>query len=497
MAGRMDSDKYCDVVVVGGGGSGLAAAIEAASHGGRVVLVEKNAELGGTTVWAVGSFSASRTEAQRRMGVVDTVEDHMEDMGRFAGELAERDNLPLRRLFAERSGETLEWLRGHGLVFLGPMEEPPHRRPRMYNVLPGSRAYIHRLGRVAAASGVDIRRRTTAVRLLITGARVCGVECEGPDGVLRLHASKGVVLAAGDFSASRELKERYIGSFASTVDAVNPSTTGAGIQLGLAAGGRVVNGDLALGPELRFVPPPGKGLLQRLPPVPVVALAMKTAAGLLPGRMMRRIIMGYATTYLAPSRTAFELGALLVNGDGRRFVDESVNPQDELPGQPDGIGWIVLDGRVAHALNTPPYHVSTAPGIAYAFLDDYRRNRKDLFHEAETIEGLAASMGVSAANLTASIAEVNTARGLAQGCRVRPFIALGPVRSLIVLTEGGLAIDEQCRVLGDDGPIGGLYAAGSNGQGGLILEGHGNHIGWAFVSGRTAGKAAMDDGSPA
>jgi hypothetical protein len=39
-------------------------------------------------------------------------------------------------------------------------------------------------------------------------------------------------------------------------------------------------------------------------------------------------------------------------------------------------------------------------------------------------------------------------------------------------------------------PIPGLFGAGSTGQGGLLLEGHGHHLGWAFVSGRIAGRNA-------
>jgi predicted oxidoreductase len=46
-------------------------------------------------------------------------------------------------------------------------------------------------------------------------------------------------------------------------------------------------------------------------------------------------------------------------------------------------------------------------------------------------------------------------------------------------------------VLGaQDQPIPGLYAAGSAGQGGLLLKGHGHHLIWAFTSGRLAGRAA-------
>ena len=57
--------------------------------------------------------------------------------------------------------------------------------------------------------------------------------------------------------------------------------------------------------------------------------------------------------------------------------------------------------------------------------------------------------------------------------------------------KGGLAVDHQHRVLGEgDRPIAGLYAAGPTGQGGMLLKGHGHHLGWAFASGRRAGKNA-------
>ncbi len=65
------------------------------------------------------------------------------------------------------------------------------------------------------------------------------------------------------------------------------------------------------------------------------------------------------------------------------------------------------------------------------------------------------------------------------------------MRSFVNLTDGGLAIDENFNVLGtNDQPIAGLYAAGSAGQGGIVLEGHGHHLGWAFTSGRLAGRNA-------
>jgi predicted oxidoreductase len=46
-------------------------------------------------------------------------------------------------------------------------------------------------------------------------------------------------------------------------------------------------------------------------------------------------------------------------------------------------------------------------------------------------------------------------------------------------------------IRGDGTVIPGLYAVGSAGQGGLLLEGHGHHLGWAFTSGRLAARHAV------
>jgi len=83
-----------------------------------------------------------------------------------------------------------------------------------------------------------------------------------------------------------------------------------------------------------------------------------------------------------------------------------------------------------------------------------------------------------------------TGRGERPALSHPPFYALGPVKSYCVFADGGLRVSEQMEVLIAAGaPIPGLYAAGSVGQGGLLLEGHGHHLAWAFVSGRIAGRS--------
>jgi len=72
-----------------------------------------------------------------------------------------------------------------------------------------------------------------------------------------------------------------------------------------------------------------------------------------------------------------------------------------------------------------------------------------------------------------------------------PFYALGPAKAYIIFTNGGLKVTHNLEVVHEKGHvIPGLYAAGANGQSGMLLEGHGHHLGWAFVSGRIAGKNA-------
>ena len=112
------------------------------------------------------------------------------------------------------------------------------------------------------------------------------------------------------------------------------------------------------------------------------------------------------------------------------------------------------------------------------------------------VAGLARALGVPMEPLLRTITEhsregVEGKSGAGKRLGQPPFIALGPVKSYVVFTDGGLKVTERLEVLGKDGlPLPGLYAAGSTGQGGVLLEGHGHHLGWAFVSGRLAGRNA-------
>lgn len=489
-----------DVVVVGGGGAGLAAASEAARLGRSVILLEKNPELGGSTALSVGSISATCTPEQIRCGIKDSPQEHFEDLELLAGPLAPRDNRALRRLLTENTIDMMTWLKSTGLVFVGPMPEPPHRYPRMHNVLPNSKAFPYCLGRHCRRLGVNIRLNTAAVALIKEGGRIVGVAARTADGgTWTFAAHAGVVLAAGDYSASPGMKAELGSPQLATCEPVNPTATGEGFGLALEHGAVIVNGDIIRGPVMRFVPPRRRPLVQVLPPVPALARLMRWSFDHLPAWLLRPFVMSFLTTALGPSPELFRQGAVLINAAGERFADECDKPAHGVIGQPGGIAYIVFDRKVADRFGAWPYFISTAPGIAYAYLWDYRRTRRDIYHSASSLERLAERMGVPGAALSATIATHNSKGGAKDGADhpprppldTPPYYALGPVKSYVVFTDGGLKVTERLEVVTEDGSvIPGLYAAGSTGQGGVLLEGHGHHLGWAFISGRIAGRNA-------
>jgi succinate dehydrogenase/fumarate reductase flavoprotein subunit len=487
-----DSEVF-DVVVVGGGGAGLAAAAEAARLGRSVVLLEKNPAPGGSTSWSVGSITATNTPHQIKAGIKDTPDEHFEDMEKHAGELAVRDNLRLRRILVDNTTDMFEWLLRLGVVFVGPMPEPPHRYNRMHNVLPNSRSFAYHLGRHCRRLGVDIRVNTPARRLVTEAGRVVGVEATDATGhALTFRARGAVVLASGDYSGGRELKAEFASPDIAEVDAVNVTNTGDGHRMARELGAVVVNGDIIRGPIMRFIPPTRENLLRRLPPWRMLARLMAWCYENLPQSLLRPFLMSFLTTALGPSPELYREGAILVNRNGERFTDELGKPNLATAKQPGRLAWIVFDRKLARKFTAWPYFISTAPGVAYAYLEDYRRNRADIYHEADSVEALARSMGVAPEAFVRTIAEYNAAgRGSRPALDTAPYYALGPVKSYVVFTDGGLKVTERLEVVRADGRIiPGLYAAGAAGQGGLLLEGHGHHLGWAFISGRIAGRNA-------
>ncbi len=332
------------------------------------------------------------------------------------------DNTELRRLLVENVPDTFRWLMALGVEFYGPLPEPPHRRPRMHNVLPNSRAYIYHLGRAARRAGVQIVTSVRAQRLLLEGESVVGVACEAAQGPVEYRARGGVVLTTGDFSGDPVMRTEHLAEGFEEIQPVNPANTGDGHKMVLELGGRIVHTGIHSA-GIRFQPPPPKWITA-LPPQRIFMRPVNWAMEHLPAWLLRPVVMSFLTCILVPSPKLFRAGAVLINARGERFLDELANPSDSsspvLARQPEKLAYVLLDGKLAEKFSEWPNYVSTAPGFAYAFVPDYRRTRKDIFHEAPTLEALAGKLGMPAGTLEENRGRLQRGARFAHRCGGTP-----------------------------------------------------------------------------
>jgi len=446
----------CDVLVVGSGIAGLSAAVTARAAGRSVHVLERAPveDRGGNTRW---------TEAFLRMRSEDAVADDFEAhfarnaghhldphiVAETAGDFTSRS--PIARTlgftdpdviarFASEAPGAVRWLKGLGVRFDQlPMYFITTSTTRLGTV-GGGRAMVEALGSHADSSGVVTHYRTTARRLIQdeTG-RVTGVEAVAEGNRIRRFRASGVVLACGGFEGNPEMLARYLGPGSRYIRPVARGgyyNRGEGLEMALAIGAAPA-GDWTRFHAEPLDPRSGA-------PEPVVMI--------------------------------FNYG-ILVDRHGRRFTDEAPSSADAtyeavtriIGEQPDGIAWLILDGRL-----------DSIPAWRRAVRSD------EPPVEAQSLEALAAAIGVDGDELQATVAAFSAAApggavefrpdrpdGLATKSGYLPRksnwaypLVTPPWQAYPIIcgncfTFGGLKIDPEARVLNMDGEaIPGLYAAG-------------------------------------
>ncbi|MBG0565040.1 3-oxosteroid 1-dehydrogenase [Actinoplanes aureus] len=505
----MSEGDAFDVVVVGSGGAGMTAALAAAHHGLSAVVVEKAPVYGGSTARSGGALWLPGNQV---LGAGSA------DDGTHLAYVAGPD-VPLtrRRAFLEHGPAMLAFVRSHtpldfawvpgypdyhpeapGGLARGRSIEPKPLDTRLigpdlatlaapYRAAPNGMAVTavdyrwlslgvrhprsaltaarlgvrstadrlrgrHRLtmGQALAAglraglrrAGVPVLLDTALTGLVVERDRVTGIRC----GDRVLHARSGVLLASGGFEQNERMRRHYqrIGT-EWTVGATG--NTGEGIEAGQQLGAALDLMDEAWwGPSLPLT--------------------------------------GGAYFCLAERNLP---GSLIVDGTGRRFVNEATPYLEAVHAMlgRDGSGphlpaWLVTDqsyrDRYLFAGRAP-----RAP-LPRRWFD------AGVAHRAGTLDDLAARIEVPAEALRATVerfngfAERGTDDDFGRGesaydryygdPRQRPNPCLGPLRkppfyafSLVpgdLGTKGGLRTDEHARVLRSDGStIAGLYAAGN------------------------------------
>ena len=146
---------------------------------------------------------------------------------------------------------------------------------------------------------------STAVKRLLLDADdrcVIGVIAEMHARETEFHARRGVILAAGDYAHSPELIARFKGEQFSAIEGINPFANGDGHRLAEQVGAKLVNMDITYGPELRFVPPPGRTFQQLLPAGGTAARCLGWLLPLVPQFVMNTMIRRLLVTWQHPRR---------------------------------------------------------------------------------------------------------------------------------------------------------------------------------------------------
>jgi glycine/D-amino acid oxidase-like deaminating enzyme len=426
-----------DVVVVGAGTAGIPCAVEAASAGLRVLVVDKSARVGGTLHWSGGHMSAAGARRQRERGIQDTPDDHFADVLRISGGTVRED---LARLAVDGAAATVDWLGDAGLDFHPSTPRvvhghEPYRVARTYYGTDEGRSILAVLAPMledAVASGrVELRLSTPMRRLVVEQDRVVGVGLDGGD-VVRAPA---VVLATGGYGADAELFRAL--DRAPLVTAAAPESTGDGLRAAQEVGA-------ALQGQGTFLP---------------------TFGGLPPADGSGRVTWHDRPLLVATERPPWEV---YVDRSGARWVaedEESIDAKERaLVAVEDMTFWQVFDDRALE--ESRPMVVGWSP-------DDLRAKAgaRAGVTSAATLRGLATAAGIEPDGLERTVARYNEA--VARGVDVDlgrlhlpapierpPFYALQN-HGVTLITFTGLDVDAGLRVRrGDGSVVPGLYAVG-------------------------------------
>ena len=449
MRGMKSADEF-DLIVLGAGLAGVCSALQAASAGAHVLLIEKQERIGGSSVMSGGCLAFAGTDIQRSHGVEDSSDLLFEDL-REVGKLENVEAVV--RAYTDHQLETYEWLKANGVEFSDALETASGQSaPRVHNVDPAD--MVRRLASLCENSGkVTLLRSARAERLLRSSgdARVNGVLISHDGTSREFRATRGVVLTTGGFCRNRELVHRFAPQYDEAFFIGGDGNVGDGLRMAWALGA-----DFR---DMAYI----KGTFGKHP----------------------------VDETNHHSCLAVYKGAIAVNQDGKRFVDESLSYKllgDAVMAQPYHTGYQILDQDIFEGGDN-----------RVRILDFERRLEEGLMIQADSLEKLAQLIEVPSAVLLATIERYNQSvaagkdeefgrehlvhkYGTLRRIERPPFYAY-PSTAVVFGTYCGLTVDAHMRVLDVFGePIPGLFAAG---------EVVGGLHGAAYMTGSALGKAAI------
>jgi fumarate reductase flavoprotein subunit len=446
-----------DVIVVGGGTAGLPTAIFAGQRGAKVLIIEAAGQIGGTLFLSSGQMSAAGTKLQKTKGIDDSAQSHFDDVMKISKGTANPD---IVKLAVFNAADTFDWLVDNGLVVspehpvTGTTHEPYSAARYAWGTEGGMSilAILEKQIKPLTDKGtVKILTSTEATELLkdAKGA-VIGVAVKNEDGSTAQHRGRHVVLTSGGYASNSEMFLKLEGA-KDYSDVSYPYSQGAGITLGVAAGGYVRGGE-------HHMPLFGGVMRDTAIPSPMIVTVRPWP----------------------PNNPPW---GIYVNMSGQRFLREDIPSHDAheeaLRQQPDERCWVVFDSEILD--KAPPFIGRWTKEEVAEAVGNY-----DAFFRADTIDDLAKAAGVDPEGLKTTVISYNKGQAAKSdefGRQHMPLpIAKAPfyavrLQSWLLATFAGLAVDAELRVIKQDGtPIPNLYAAGE-------LIGAGQTMGRSYCGG--------------
>jgi len=319
--------RTAGVLVVGSGAAGLAAAWSAHRAGADVVLITKGSPASCNTGKAQGGIQAA-------VGEGDSPDRHAEDVARSSHDTADPG---LVSVLTGEAPEAIAWLEQLGVPFS--RDRAGYRLARCggataARLLQAGDRTGHEITRALraalAADGVEMFAHTSLVELTAAAGRFAAVVAR--DGERRTIDAGAVVLAAGG-RCFAEAARRHV------LTTNQPGATGEVAEMASAIGADVRDHDS----------------LQRHPT----------------GGVWPQTLQGYSIP-----ETTRSYGALLVNADGDRFVDElaarDLVTEAIVRECDEGRGLTTPDGRRAVLLDTTRIDPAAAAQVLPSMLRRYR-----------------------------------------------------------------------------------------------------------------------------
>lgn len=421
-----------DVVVVGTGGAGLISAIKAKEAGANVVVLEKLPLIGGNTLISGAEYAAPMNWLQEKENISDSIELFKKDVEKAGGDKELIDVLAKNALDGAKwlkDDIKVEWM--DELMFFGGHSVKRSLIPKGQS----GKELINKLHAKTEELGIEILTETNAYELIVKNNVVTGVKAKTKNGELIVNA-KSVILATGGFGANKKMLNDNDKEIDDKILSTNsPGSTGDGIKMAQKIGADVVD-------------------LDKIQLYPVCDVET--------GKLL----------YTGDTRLVG--GAILVNKEGNRFVEELGTRREislGIKSQTDSIAYQIWDEDSMQKSKILPTHE-----IEYNNLIEGKKLCK-----VNSIDEMAEFFGIDKNNLKETIKKFNedsengkdtlfNLRRLGFKIEKAPFYCLKAVPA-VHHTMGGLRINKDANVLDKNGNIiKGLYAAGET-TGGI----HGNN----------------------